>query len=591
MRKLIVVLIGLIVLVTFVGSKIHHLALRNDARRNILLTTFGYNKGGTFILKLYNFTVPAELVSPDVTREQRNTDRFGVIGFTLSRGKDILNGVRSKPHVCQLSQFDQDFDALFFVFNFTENSLKVIRTGSAYDLQLCKNLESCPDKVERTSLEASPRDVDKPSVKGSPHTSGFFDKLHDILFRTTATKIPYKDYLPLNLSGDQYSTSVALKFEEGQQGRYSFIYHNCFNYRAHGYSNQVAVHFTVDIVERNPGSYLPAGDVAKPKLYLYMATIFAVAACVWIRNICHSRAVRSNCFLHFSSGTIYKVHHLMTALVILKSLSLFFHGINYYFVSVYGHQREIWAVIYYITHLLKGGILFGTIILIGTGYTFFKKFLTDRDRKLFIIVLPLQVIDNIAMIIIEESEFGEQSYQFWLQVFIFFDIVCCLAIIFPVVWSMRHLQEGARSDGKAAFNLEKLKLFRHFYLVIIGYIYLTRVIRFVIEAVVPFNYDWVTDCVVEFSTLVFFLTAGYQFRPQEKNPYLKLAQDDDDDEALTKNGIFENISRLKRVSVHDGTLGDIPVTVDGNDADSEDSAPEDIFQERGTKSTAKSSML
>uniref|UniRef100_A0A1I8EC81 GOST seven transmembrane domain-containing protein n=1 Tax=Wuchereria bancrofti TaxID=6293 RepID=A0A1I8EC81_WUCBA len=251
---------------------------------------------------------------------------------------------------------------------------------------------------------------------------------------------------------------------------------------------------------------------------------------------------------------------------------------------------------------LKGGILFGTIILIGTGYTFFKKFLTDRDRKLFIIVLPLQVIDNIAMIIIEESEFGEQSYQFWLQVFIFFDIVCCLAIIFPFLQcfccnmsvffrSMRHLQEGARSDGKAAFNLEKLKLFRHFYLVIIGYVYLTRVIRFVIEAVVPFNYDWVTDSVVEFSTLLFFLTAGYQFRPLEKNPYLKLAQDDDDDEVLTKNGIFENISRLKQVSIRGETLGDITGTVDGNDADSEDSAPEDIFQERGTKSIPKSSML
>lgn len=38
------------------------------------------------------------------------------------------------------------------------------------------------------------------------------------------------------------------------------------------------------------------------------------------------------------------------------------------------------------------------------------------------------------MIIIEESESGEQGYQFWLQIFIFFDIFCCLAVIFPVIW-------------------------------------------------------------------------------------------------------------------------------------------------------------
>uniref|UniRef100_A0A8R1TSH6 GOST seven transmembrane domain-containing protein n=1 Tax=Onchocerca volvulus TaxID=6282 RepID=A0A8R1TSH6_ONCVO len=582
MGKLAVIaFIGLFMPLAVVQCKIHHLALRNDARRNILLTTFGYNKGGTFILKLFNFTVPAELVSPDMTQEQRNTDRFGVIGFTLSRGKDILDGVRSKPHVCQLSQFDQGFDALFFIFNFTKNSLKVIRTGSIYDLQLCKDLQSCPDKTEPASLEAPPNI--EPSIKDSPTRSGFFGNLQNILFPTTTTEIPYKDYLPLNLSGDQYSTSVAIRFEEGQQGSYSFIYHNCFNYRAHGYSSQVAVHFTVDIIEHNPGSYLPAGDIAKPKLYLFMATMFAIAACIWIRNICHS-----------SSDTIYKIHHLMTILVVLKSSSLFLHGVNYYFVSVYGHQREIWAMIYYITHLLKGALLFGTIILIGTGYTFFKDFLTDRDRKLFIAVLPLQVIDNIALIIIEESEFGEQGYQFWLQVFIFFDIVCCLAIIFPVVWSMRFLQQGARSDGKAAFNLEKLKLFRHFYLIIIGYIYLTRVVRFIIEAVVPFNYDWITDSVVEFSTFLFFVTTGYQFRPQKRNPYLKLIQDDDDSEALTKNGIFENISRLKRISVKDETLDDTSSSAARNDADSEDSAPEDIFHEQGTtakKSTPKSSIL
>ncbi|VDM23551.1 unnamed protein product [Toxocara canis] len=530
----------LTLLFPFIYCKIHHLALTDDSRRNILLTSFGYDTNGVFELLLHNFTVPEEVVSPDVTRELRNTDRFGVIGFTLSRGKVIVDGMRSKPHVCQLAQQDQGFNDQFF--------------QPSFYLSFCSS-------------------------------DGLFGKLHNMFFPAVGTGKPYVDYVPLLLLNGHYSTSMAIRFTEKQRGRYHFVYHNCFNYRAHGYSNRVAVDFTVDITERNVNSYLSAGDIAKPKLFLYMSAMFAFAAFLWIYNLCKS-----------DPSIVYRVHHLMTALVILKSLSLFFHGINFYFVSVYGHQREVWAVFFYITHLLKGALLFGTIILIGTGYTFFKNFLTDRDRKLFMFVLPLQVVDNIAMIIIEESEFGEQSYQFWLQIFILFDIVCCMAILLPIIWSMRHLQEGARSDGKAAFNLEKLRLFRHFYLIIISYIYLTRVIKFLVEFMVPFNYDWVTDAVVELSTLFFFVIAGHKFRPQEKNPYLRLSQEDDAEAGieksvvyfrLTQSGIYANanISRVKRVVVRDDTLDEIPGVLGGAGAGelSEDSDPEDIFGNSDTR--------
>lgn len=87
----------------------------------------------------------------------------------------------------------------------------------------------------------------------------------------------------------------------------------------------------------------------------------------------------------------------------------------------------------------------------------------------------------MAEIIIEESDVGNLRRETSRDMFILVDLVCCGAILFPVVWSIRHLEEVARTNDKAAMNLRKLMLFKHFYIMIVFYIYFTRIIMYILK--------------------------------------------------------------------------------------------------------------
>jgi len=63
---------------------------------------------------------------------------------------------------------------------------------------------------------------------------------------------------------------------------------------------------------------------------------------------------------------------------------------------------------------------------------------------------------------------------------------------------------------------------------VITYIYFTRIVVYLLAATLPFQYIWLKVFFEEFATLVFYVLTGYQFRPAEDNPYVKLSQNEED---------------------------------------------------------------
>merc|ERR1711976_859286 len=91
----------------------------------------------------------------------------------------------------------------------------------------------------------------------------------------------------------------------------------------------------------------------------------------------------------------------MLFLVFFKALSVMFHAIDFRFLDIEG-QTDAWTIIFYIVHLLKGGILIVTLTLIGTGWAF---------------------------IIFKETEEGQKEYTSWSHALILLDLLCYALIL------------------------------------------------------------------------------------------------------------------------------------------------------------------
>ena len=95
-------------------------------------------------------------------------------------------------------------------------------------------------------------------------------------------------------------------------------------------------------------------------------------------------------------------------------------------------------------------------------------------------------------------------------------------------WSIQNLKEASRSDGKAAVNLQKLLLFRQFYVVLVAYIYFSRFAVPLLASILPYSLTFVAEIMNQVAAVALYVWVAVSFRPRSANPYLRLDTDDDE---------------------------------------------------------------
>ncbi|KAM3290016.1 protein CANDIDATE G-PROTEIN COUPLED RECEPTOR 7-like [Capsicum chacoense] len=361
----------------------------------------------------------------------------------------------------------------------------------------------------------------EPAAKLYPSSMGFC-LVRDISFLRLLNECSYIEnfcvlsskYVNLVLRFDKlgpdssYNTSTTID----EPDEYKLNFGNCQN----EFLLTMNLHTEMYNVNNNwEKDFLPAGQTLLPKLYFLFFIVYFVFMVVWGFICIKQREV------------VQKIHMVMAALLVFKALKMICASEDKMYIRNTGKAHG-WDVAFYIFGFLKGVTLFTVIVLIRTGCSILKPFLHDREKKVLMFVIPLQVIENIASIVISEGGPVEKHWLVWNKMFLLIDVMCCCIVLVPILWSITSLNNASKNDGKASENLRKLTLFRHFYVVLIMYLYFTRFGIAMIESVVSYMHEWVNTIAAEGASLMFYMFIFYNFKPIEKNPYFAIHKNDDD---------------------------------------------------------------
>lgn len=517
------------------SARIHDLQFENDNRAIIDLSSFAYNERGQLHVNVTKFQLDEE----QFKEESKNADfkkliegQHAQIGFILER-LNSQGSIRSNKNHGDVTGTNGDKCLLYEKVPEDGPFRQVIRLKFEKKEnvdEIDKLVMDWDDKTEDgiiTVMSDSYTEAEKIQSDSDEDQR----KRRNDRERTDTEKFTSMELKNNGIM--DFKFEMNWNFTDGADGLYELTFHNCFNLKEKISFN--LKNLDLKVVEANydvegEKHYLSSGDIALPMVYGFCAVLFFLATFIWLA------------VLRQKDHTVFKLHYLMLILVFFKAFSVMFHAIDFRFLDKEG-KTDTWTIIFYVVHLLKGGILIVTLTLIGSGWAFIKYVLAEKERFVFLIVVPLQVFVNVAYIIFTEKDEGERDYTTWSHFMILLDLLCYAIILWPVYWSIRHLERSSQTDGKAAQNLEKLDLFRNFYVMFVLYIYFTRIVVFILRITMPPHLTWVDEFCEEIATLVFFILTGYKFRPGCNNPYFKM--DDIEAEVLTETALTEKVQKRR----------------------------------------------
>ncbi|KAG0051894.1 hypothetical protein BGZ83_003221 [Gryganskiella cystojenkinii] len=323
-------------------------------------------------------------------------------------------------------------------------------------------------------------------------------------------KLKRLEFFPVDITKATFNYEHTIEKEEEEM--WSVLFVNC---------PRRSVSFKLKTTEVNPGdNYLSAGDIPLPKVYVAAAVAYFAASGLWAS------------MLMKKDTKVFWPHKLIFVLAVMIGIQKTFQAIKVYYMGK-GVEEEGWTVMFYI-------------------FAFIKPFLSQKDKKIILVIIPLQILSNVASTISSETAIGSINWSFWTQVFPMVDLISCIVILGVIVQTQRHLSEAAEAEGKVAENKTKYKLWGSFYLVTVVYIYLTRIMVGFLKVALPYQYvQWLVELLNEVITLGFYATIGWKFRPYANNPYTLIDEEDLDHDDI-ETGINGEHVGLQTMSRREG---------------------------------------